>query len=82
MIESVKSELNKEEPSPFHVELLEHARSLVKLSRSKMSSYYDTWDMQDQVFRGIRYPDVEDVKQATKNNPVKMVVPNTFAQWW
>lgn len=80
MIESVTKELEKEEPSEFHKELLDHAKSLVKMSRSKISDNFTTWDMQDQVFRGERYPDVEDARQATKGKPVKMIVPNTFAQ--
>jgi hypothetical protein len=80
MIESVTQELNKKEPSEFHKELLDHVRDLVKMSRSKMSDNYSAWDMQDQVFRGERFPDVEDARQATKGKPVKMIVPNTFAQ--
>lgn len=45
-----------------------------------MSEHYRVWDKQDQVFRGERFLDVEDQKQAVKEKPVKMVVPNTFAQ--
>jgi hypothetical protein len=54
--------------------------ALVKMSRSKMSSYYEQWDLQEQVYRGMRAMDKEDVKQSAQNKPVKMVVPNTFAQ--
>src|SRR6266446_5090502 len=80
MIEPVKKALEQKEPSEFHRAILSHVRDLVKMSRAKMSRHYNAWDMQDQVFRRIRYPDVEDVKQGTKGQPVKMVVPNTFAQ--
>jgi hypothetical protein len=80
VIAAVAKELEKEEPTDFHVTILEHARSLVRMSRGKMASNYSAWDMQDQVFRGVRYLDNEDRKQATKEQPVKMVVPNTFAQ--
>lgn len=80
MTEDVKASLNREEPTDFHDSLLEHAKSLVKMSRSKMAENYNTWDLQDQVFHGVRYPDVEDFKQEARGKPVKMVVPNTFAQ--
>ncbi len=80
MIPTVTNELNKAQPSKFHEEILTHARSLVKMSRSKMARHYDDWDLQDQVYRGERFLDKEDVEQATKGKPVKMVVPNTFAQ--
>lgn len=80
MTEHVTSELNKQDPSPFHQAMLTHALSLVKMSRSKMSKYYKDWDMQDQVFHGERMVDRDDVEQELAGKPVKMVVPNTFAQ--
>jgi hypothetical protein len=80
MIESVTQELNKKDPSDFHKAVLDHTLSLVKMSRGKISQNFRKWDMQDQVFHGVRYPDVEDARQAQKGDPVKMVVPNTFAQ--
>jgi hypothetical protein len=80
MIEHVTKELNKEEPSEFHKEILTHAKALVKMSRGRMSDYYSAWDLQEQVYRGMRTPDKDDIKQASQDKPVKMVVPNTFAQ--
>ncbi|HEU0048813.1 MAG TPA: hypothetical protein VFQ43_14580 [Nitrososphaera sp.] len=80
MIEDVKKELNSQTPSTFHEEILNHALSLVKMSRSSMSDNYATWDMHDQVFKGIRYFDQDDIQQSREGKPVKMVVPNTFAQ--
>lgn len=80
MTDDVTSQLTKEEQTPFHEDILKHVVDLVKMSRARMSENYSTWDMQDQVFRGERYPDVEDLKQAAKQKPVKMIVPNTFAQ--
>ena len=80
MIQTVVDDLNTKEPTDFHKEMLEHARALVKMSRSKMSEYYQMWDTQEQVYRGIRVPDKDDIKQAQQDKPVKMVVPNTFAQ--
>lgn len=80
MIESVTSNLNAEKPSPFHQHLLTHALALTKMSRSQMSRRYCDWDRQDEVYRGVRSFDRDDMEQAIKGKPVKMVMPNTFAQ--
>jgi hypothetical protein len=80
--EAVIKELSSDSPelSEFHQELLEHVRELVKMSRSKMSRYYDDWDKQQEVYKGERQPDKADVEQELRGKPVKMVVPTTFAQ--
>ena len=82
MTPDVIKELDKDsaELSDFHKELLEHVKELVKMSRSKMSKYYDDWDRQQEVYRGERQPDKDDVQQEMRGKPVKMVVPSTFAQ--
>ncbi len=66
--------------NPFHSALLAKCRTLVRMSRSAMSKYYEDWDTQDQVYRGEMAPDKEDVKNSRAGKPVKMVVPNTRAQ--
>lgn len=82
MTQDVKDELNKKDGplSNFHQTLLDESKALVKLSRSKMSTYYSKWDLFDQVYRGERMLDEKDVQAAAKDEPVKMVVPHTFAQ--
>lgn len=80
MTQDTVDELNKQNPSPFHTDILAHAMALVKMSRSKMSQNYSSWDLQDQVYRGERWMDEDDIKQAKREKPIKMVVPNTFAQ--
>lgn len=80
MTEHLTQELRKKEVGAFHDELLKHGMNLIKMSRSKISTYYNDWDTQNDVFRGNRYLDSEDVKQARRGKPTKMVVPNTFAQ--
>jgi hypothetical protein len=80
MTQDVIDDLNKDTLSVFHTEILHHAMSLVKMSRSQMAKNYETWDLHNQVYKGERTIDTDDVKQATKGKPVKMVVPNTFAQ--
>lgn len=80
MIPHLTEELKKEEISDFHEELLRECLEDVKRARSRMSKNYPKWDMHDEVFRGERRLDEDDVKQAIKDKPTKMVVPNTFAQ--
>jgi len=67
-------------PDSFHETLLDKVKSLVKMSRSKMSEFYGDWDLQERVYRGETAADLDDRKQELKGKPVKMVVPNTFAQ--
>lgn len=82
MTSDVINELKKDsqELSPFHAQMLREAKDLMMMSRSKMSEYYTDWDLQDQVYRGLAMPDREDREQGAKGKPVKMIVPNTFAQ--
>lgn len=80
MLEHVKVDLSKEEMSEWHEKLLQSCLSDVKGSRGVMSKKYCDWDLQDQVYRGERSLDKDDVKEARQGKPTKMVVPNTFAQ--
>lgn len=82
MTQDTVNELKKADgQSDLHKSLLAHATALVKMSRSKMATrYYGQWDLQNSVYRGERWFDREDIEQAKKGKPVKMVVPNTFAQ--
>lgn len=81
MTEDVIRELQKEgEPSAKHQALLTLVKDYVRRSRSVISRNYDDWDLQDDVYRGLRVPDKKDREAAQKADPVKMIVPNTFAQ--
>lgn len=80
MTPHVTVELRKEEVSEFHSTLLTECLADMKRSRGVMSGYYSNWDLQDEVYRGERQLDSDDVKQAQRDKPVKMIVPNTFAQ--
>lgn len=81
MTQDVIDQLNKEDDqTPLHKSLLEHGLDLIKMSRGKMSENYQTWDTHDMVFKGLRCADQDDKEQAQKGKPIKMVVPNTFAQ--
>lgn len=81
MTPDVVAMLNKTGPaSKEHETLLAHAKNLVKMSRGRMSQFYSDWDMQDGVYRGERWLDMNDREQERKGKPTKMVVPNTYAQ--
>lgn len=80
MLEHVEQELGKEEPSEELTKLLHSCLSNVKASRSIMSRKYSSWDLQDQVYRGERSLDKDDIKEARQGKPTKMVVPYTHSQ--
>lgn len=73
-------ELNKKEPSEFHSKLLSECLADVKRSRADMARRYSEWDTNQLVFEGKRMPDEEDEQMYREGKPVKMVVPNNFAQ--
>ena len=73
-------EFGQEEITEFHKRLLEKCKSMVDMSRRHMSSYYEQWDRNLEVYEGKRVVDKEDVAAQNRNEPQKMVVPMTYAQ--
>lgn len=80
MKDSVTYDLGQEEMSPFHRTLLTHCNSLLRMSRGRMANYYDSWDRNASVYKGLMAPDKEDRDAVKKGDPAKMTVPLTFAQ--
>lgn len=80
MNDEIRKQLEKEEPTELHKKLLEHCKKLVTMSRNVMKDYYDLWDATDDVYRGIRIRDRQDVDAGSRGEPEKMVVPISFAQ--
>lgn len=76
----VSQHLTDEKQSRFHEKMLTECLADIKRSRSKMSGYYPQWDLQDQVYRGEREPDLDDKKQELEGKPIKMILPTTRAQ--
>ena len=60
--------------------LLQRCKDYLKLSRVEMVRHYPDWDRHDQVYRGEREADVEDVKARERKEPMKMIVPLTYQQ--
>lgn len=80
MIQKVIDALRKDDPGDPYEALLSHVRGLVKLSRAYMCRFYRTWDHQDLVYHGERWPDAEDRENVIKGKPMKMIVPTTYTQ--
>lgn len=80
MEERIKKQLEQEQPTEFHKKMLQHCKDLVQMSRDHMTTFYDKWDMYDEVYRGIRCADEQDRKASKRDEPTKMVVPLTYAQ--
>ena len=66
--------------SKFHDNLLQHVKRLVETSRSHMNKYYDLWDRNDAIIRGERVADEQDRKAEKRAEPVKLILPFTYAQ--
>ncbi len=80
MDDKIKEDLEQEQPSPFHQQVLQDCRALVSISRRKMTEYYPQWDKNDEVFRSIRQRDKSDIAAYERSEPEKMIVPVSFAQ--
>ncbi len=80
MDESIYADLEKEDQSAFHKQMLTDCRALVTISRRKMTGYYPRWDRNDEIFRSIRPRDADDVKARERGEPEKMVIPIAFSQ--
>jgi hypothetical protein len=66
--------------TPFHNHLLDHTKRLVDMSRAFMNTFYSGWDANDKTIRGERIPDKSDQKAAQRGEPVKLVLPFSYAQ--
>ena len=76
----IQKQLNQEQLTPFHEAMLKHCRELVDWSRRVMGRQYDQWDNYNDIYRGLRQPDKQDQKAKERGEPVKMIVPLTYAQ--
>ena len=77
-IKAIKERLEAETPDEKIEELREKCVGLVKMSRSAMSAKYSQWDGNNDVYKGVKAPDEEDLESREHNEPEKMVVPMSF----
>ena len=84
MSPELATKLAEKEISSSHGKLLEKVKNLVRLSRSSMGDYYDTWDQRDSVYRaevtGTKKEHKENKKEQAKGGVGKIVVPLTYSQ--
>ncbi len=76
----VAKQLAQEDQPEWVADLLKSTVELVDMSRCAMGKYYDTWDRNNEVYRGYRQKDTQDKKAAERGEPEKMVVPVTYSQ--
>lgn len=77
---NVAADLGKEELTQFHQELLTFVKGKFAESRRVMSAEYPRWDSYDDVYRGFRYPDKQDIQARDRKEPEKAIVPMTYSQ--
>lgn len=85
MIERLKEELNRKEPTDFHNSLLSDCRAKIRASQSRMQNEYCRWDRHDDVYKGIiRYTNKkdyrDDAKSVKRGEPIKSIDTLTYAQ--
>lgn len=80
MNDRIKAELEKEEPTDFHREMLSLCKNLIKRSRTDMGQFYSDWDARHETYRARKVPDKRDARQAQMKEPSKLVVPMSYAQ--
>src|SRR5215472_12763122 len=78
MTDDIKKALDTDDD--FHRKVLQHCKRLVEVSRTYMNRFYDQWDANDKTIRGERIPDAQDQKAKIRQEPMKMVMPFTYAQ--
>lgn len=80
MNEALKKDLDSEEMTPMHTNLLTKVRSLVDMSRSQMSTHYCDWDKMQEAYDAKKDLTKQDRKSIGQGNPPKISVPLTYAQ--
>ncbi len=66
--------------SEFQQKVVQLCQRFIKQSSDAMSTFYDTWDNNDFVYRGYRLPDKNDKDAQKDGEPPKIIVPVTYAQ--
>ena len=80
MAKTLEERLGEQEQDEALVRLRDKVVGDVRRSRTKMSERYKIWDHHNDIYRGVRPRDKEDMDAKDHDEPEKMVVPMTFAQ--
>ena len=76
----VIKKLKKEVPPDEIRELQRYVMERLDSSRRVMSKNYSRWDESNRIYRGEMFLDREDIEAKKFGEPVKFIVPLTFAQ--
>lgn len=66
--------------SDFHDQRLKEALVKLRRSRDSMCQFYPAWDNLYEVYKGRRFVDKADERARERKEPMKMVVPMSYAQ--
>lgn len=80
MVKPIKERLSAEQQDEKILKLKNRVNELVKMSRGHMSEMYSAWDAHNDVYKGLKQPDKDDIRAREMEEPEKMIVPMTFAQ--
>lgn len=80
LLEKVKQELDQEEKTPLHEELLEHCLRLISPSRREMERHFDDWDFYEDVYRGRINQTDADKKAKERGEVSRTIDPLTQSQ--
>lgn len=79
-MKTIQQRLEEEEHDDELIKLRDRCVSMVKMSRSSMSKFYEKWDKNLDVYAGRRQRDKKDAEAFAHDEPEKLVVPMSFAQ--
>lgn len=60
--------------------LMTDLKKMTSMGRNRMKDHWRRWDINLQVFEGLRYPDEKDIEAMNNDEPTKMVVPTAYTQ--
>lgn len=66
--------------SEFQGKLLAFLRKKIKAAQDNTDKLHDRWETADYIYRGYRMADRDDQDAASKKEPVKIILPVTYAQ--
>lgn len=78
--DQINAILRKKEKSKAELRLIELIRSYMTHSSNKMSTYWPTWEKNEEIYRGYVVPDANDKRNAQQDKPQRLIVPITYAQ--
>lgn len=76
----IQSILSEETKHPLHQALFNHIEAKMKPARSRMQTYYGTWDAMTKVYLSVRDADKNDIEAVKQGLPSKVILPLSTSQ--